>query len=509
MARAPREVTATVETDSNVQHAGAHLSAVEALMWTVDRDPVLSVTFGSITVLDRPPDMDRLSARMSRAMAAAPRLRQRVVDTPNPFATPQWCDDPDPDPAYHLRQVTLPSPGSVDQLHEFAATVVADPFDRARPLWQFWVVDGLAGGQAAMVLKMHHTITDGVGGVRLWEQFIDFERHPRPAGPSGADDPGDRSVANDPLVADNPVADVTAPASRWSPVSAVGSVASAVGSVASAVAITARTGVNLAHQSSSSVVALAQNPSRATQWPSRSMAATRSTVRQVVVTDGSRSPMWAERSMHRSVRTVDIDLADARDAAHHLGGTINDLFVTAVAGACGAYHRQRGIVVTDLRMAMPVSVRRDRVVGGNAFVPTRVLIPAGEPNPVRRFAQIHKVLTIVRDEPVLALGDMLATLANLLPSAVAVRLARQQVGSVDFTTSNVRASATKLFIGGSRIEATYPMGPLGGTAFNASMLSYAGVINIGLHIDHGAIDDPDLLTDCLKAEFSALIDHSR
>ncbi len=515
MARAPGAVTVTVEPARNVQHAGAHLSAVEALMWTVDRDPVLSVTFGSITVLDRPPDMDRLSARMSRAMAAAPRLRQRVVDSPNPFATPQWCDDPDPDPAYHLRRVTLPPPGSIDQLHEFAATVVADPFDRTRPLWQFWVVDGLVGGQAALVLKMHHTITDGVGGVRLWEQFIDFERHPRPDDPSGADDPGARAVANDPHpaddphVADDPVADVTAPASRWRPVSAVESVASAVGSVASAVATTARTGVNLAHQSSSSVVALARHPSRATQLPGRSMAATRSTVRQVVVTDGSRSQMWADRSMHRTVRTVDIDLTDARDAAHRLGGTINDLFVTAVAGACGAYHRQRGIAVTDLRMAMPVSVRRDRVVGGNAFVPTRVLIPAGEPDPVRRFAQIHRVLTTVRDEPVLALGDMVATLANLLPPAVAVRLARQQVGSVDFTTSNVRASATKLYIGGSRIEATYPMGPLGGTAFNASMLSYAGVINIGLHIDHGAIDDPDLLTDCLKAEFSALIDHSR
>jgi hypothetical protein len=84
---------------------------------------------------------------------------------------------------------------------------------------------------------------------------------------------------------------------------------------------------------------------------------------------------------------------------------------------------------------------------------------------------------------------------------------------VDFTTSNVRASPVKLYIGGSRIEATYPLGPLGGTAFNASMLSYAGMINVGVHIDNTAVDDPELLVECLNAQFEELLsygsDHNR
>ena len=505
-------MTATVEPADRVQHTGSHLSEVEALMWTVDRDPVLSATFGSITVLDRYPDMARMTARMGRAMAAAPRLRQRIVDSPNPFTTPQWCDDPDPDTDHHLRQVSLPAPGSMDQLYEFAATVIADPFDRTRPLWQFWVVDGLAGGRAALVLKMHHTITDGVGGVRLWEQFIDFERHdahsPAPGHGTGDDhntgserNTGNEGGTNDGRNtgdAQRPAAPPGIPGDR--------AARAAVGAVTSALGTSARQGIHLAQRSTTAVLDLARHPSRTVSLPGRSIAMVRSTMRQVVVTDGPRSPLWADRTMHRAVRTADISLADARAAAHRMGGTINDLFVTAVTGAAGAYHRQRGATVTELRMAMPVSVRRDKVAGGNAFVPTRMLVPADGSDPVHRFSQIHELLSTVRGEPVLALGDMVATVANVLPSAVAVRLARQQVGSVDFTTSNVRASPTKLYIGGSRIEATYPLGPLGGTAFNASMLSYAGTINLGLHIDSGAVDDPELLMECLLQEFRLLLD---
>jgi WS/DGAT/MGAT family acyltransferase len=507
-----------VEPTDRVQHTGSHLSEVEALMWTVDRDPVLSATFGSITVLDRYPDMALMTARMGRAMAAAPRLRQRIVDSPNPFTTPQWCDDPDPDTNHHLRQVSLAAPGSMDQLYEFAATVIADPFDRTRPLWQFWVVDGLAGGRAALVLKMHHTITDGVGGVRLWEQFIDFERHDAHSPDPGHDISHERNTGNKRNTrhggesggeggtndgrntgdAQRPAVSSDIPGDR--------AARAAVGVVTSALGASARHGIHLAQRSTSAVLDLARHPGRTVSLPGRSIAAARSTIRQVVVTDGPRSPLWADRTMHRAVRTADISLADARAAAHRMGGTINDLFVTAVTGAAGAYHRQRGATVTELRMAMPVSVRRDKVAGGNAFVPTRMLVPADESDPVHRFRRIHELLSTVRGEPVLALGDMVATVANVLPSAVAVRLARQQVGSVDFTTSNVRASPTKLYIGGSRIEATYPLGPLGGTAFNASMLSYAGTINLGVHIDSGAVDDPELLMECILQEFRLLLD---
>ena len=105
-----------------------------------------------------------------------PRLHQRVVPALGRLAPPEWRDDPDFDLDYHLRWMALPSPGTMRQLLDLTAAIVHDPFDRTRPLWEFVIVEGLEGGRAAMVQKLHHAITDGIGGIRMSEQFIDLER---------------------------------------------------------------------------------------------------------------------------------------------------------------------------------------------------------------------------------------------------------------------------------------------------------------------------------------------
>ncbi len=155
-----------------------HMSDVEALMWNLEKDPHLSSTFANVTIFDVPPDIDRLRTRLVAATQAVPRLRQRVVAALGRLAPPEWREDPDFDIDFHLRRVALPAPGTEEQLFELAAGIALAPFDRTRPLWEFTVVDGLDGGRGAMVQKMHHTITDGEGGVRMSVQFIDLERNP-------------------------------------------------------------------------------------------------------------------------------------------------------------------------------------------------------------------------------------------------------------------------------------------------------------------------------------------
>ena len=102
-------------------------------------------------------------------------------------------------------------------------------------------------------------------------------------------------------------------------------------------------------------------------------------------------------------------------------------------------------------------------------------------------------------------ADMGVGVVNLLPSSVRVRFARQQVEAIDFTTSNLRAAPFEIYMGGARVEGTYPLGPLAGTAFNLTMMSYAGTLNMGLHPDVGAVDDPTLLRTCLEEAFAELI----
>ena len=152
------------------------MSDAEALMWTIEKDPALRSSFLQLTLLDSPPDFARFRRRMERAVKVLPRLGQRVVPPPLRFAPPEWADDPSFDIDFHVRHMAVPPPGTERQLLDLAALIYEDAFDRARPLWQLTIVEGLEGGRAALLAKMHHTITDGVGGVRLSMQFIDLAR---------------------------------------------------------------------------------------------------------------------------------------------------------------------------------------------------------------------------------------------------------------------------------------------------------------------------------------------
>ncbi len=161
---------------SKVAVADRQMSDAEALMWRVEKDPYLASTFGTVTILDRAPDFDHLRARMESAVHAVPRLGWRVQPNPTGLGAPIWADDPDFDIDLHVRRVALPAPGTRRQLLDLASLFVLDPLDRTRPLWQFLVVEGLEGGKAALVTKMHHTITDGVNGVRMSMQYVDLTR---------------------------------------------------------------------------------------------------------------------------------------------------------------------------------------------------------------------------------------------------------------------------------------------------------------------------------------------
>src|SRR5207302_1764155 len=174
------------------------MSDAEALMWTIEKDPALRSSFLQLTLLDSPPDFARFRRRMERAVKVLPRLGQRVVPPPARFAPPEWADDPSFDIDFHVRRLALPPPGTERQLLDLAALIYEDAFDRARPLWQFTVVEGLTGGRAALLAKMHHTITDGVGGLRMSMLFLDMA--PDAPDPESAEDEAEVEPARTPSI---------------------------------------------------------------------------------------------------------------------------------------------------------------------------------------------------------------------------------------------------------------------------------------------------------------------
>jgi diacylglycerol O-acyltransferase / wax synthase len=452
------------------------MSDLEALMWNLDKDPHLTSVFANVTVLDCPPDREYLRRKLGRAVADIPRLRQRVVPAFGRLAPPTWEEDPAFDLDYHLRWTALPRPADERALLELTTRLHQQPFERGRPLWEFIVVEGLPDGRAAMIQKLHHTVTDGVGGLRLAERFLDLERTPTepeaeaPVVPRTNDGQGPTFVGR------------------------------ALGTAGYMTRQVADTAVGVAKGATTTLV----HPDR---WPGLALEAgetVRSVVRQVFGTSEARSPLWTERSLWRELVVLRLSFADVKAAAKKHDVTINDLFVTAATRAAATAHRRAGHPVEELRMAMPMSTRDDASAAGNAFSLTRTLMPTDIEDPIEHLQAVHERLAATRGEKAFQVLDQLAGLMNVLPTSTLVAAARHQAETVDFTTSNLRGAPVPLFFGGAQIMENYPVGPLAGTAFNLTMLSYAGELHLGLLADTAAVRDPEALRDALADAFEEL-----
>lgn len=453
--------------------AERRMSDTEALMWRLEKDPYLASTFANITILDRPPDMDLLYARMERTSMLFPRLRRRVQLPPGNIGNPTWVDDPGFDIRHHVRQMALPAPGTMRQLQDLVTLLIADPFDRSRPLWQFIVIDGLEGGRSAMVLKLHHTVTDGEGGVELSLQYLDLEREPGPLPPV------------DPEIV-NSFAETKEP--------------DATDALRGAMNDSLRIPIAVLKQ----VRDVLANPSVLGEIGSSTSATVRSLVSQLSETDSARSPLWTERSLRRRLEVARVPYAEMRAVSKMLGGTLNTAFVTAAAHAAGRYHDQMGAPVESLRASMAVSTRTAGTEG-NAFSLVRMLVPTSDMPVTDRFEAINEILVAARSGGASAALDAIATVSTVMPTSVLTRLARAQAETVDFATSNVRGAGVPLYVAGAKLLANYPIGPLAGVAFNMTLLSYLGGLDVGINIDEAAVESPELLRESLQMAFDEMV----
>ncbi len=452
------------------------MSDAEALMWRVEKDPFLTSTFANITVLDRPIDFEAFVARMNRASIAIPRLRQRVQPTPVASGAPRWVRDPEFNIRHHVRRMALPYPGSMRQLQELTTLIANDAFDRSRPLWQFVIVEGLEGGQCALIQKLHHTVTDGQGGVALSMQFLDLTREAAPLPPL-------------------PEPDET---SHQSATQAAGEV------LTSSFNDVMRTPLALLRQ----VREVLSDPLGLPAVGTQAAAAVQGLVAELQSVDPARSPLWTQRSLQRQLETLRVPYRDLLDASRALGGKLNTAFLTAAADAAGRYHYEKGSPVESLRTSMAISTRNESS-GANAFTLTRMLVPTLQMPITERFAAINETIGVAREQAKTASLDTLATMSALLPTTVLTRIARTQSQTVDFATSNVRGAGVPLFIGGAMVLGNYPVGPLGGVAFNLTMLSYNHSLDMGLNVDTAAVTDPELLRRCIEDSMRELITASR
>jgi len=463
------------------------MNETEAIMWTIEADPAFRSDFANLVILEGKPDEARIRAKVEHAVAAIPRMRDRAVSGPFDLAPPQWVPDPEFDIDYHLRKVAVPAPGDMRALLDLVASMTATPLDRARPLWEFTLIEGLADGNTALVQQVHHTITDGVSGLKLSLELLEFEPDPQ----AGADaimpdvpmEPEHIDFTADVPPLPTPV-ETTASTVEW--------IAERIGHVVGSIA--------------GGTVDRLREPGKIVHDLEMLRELAASAQRQVFITDDARSPFMQRRSLGRRIELASFPIDDAKKAAHALGGSLNDVFVAAVAGALGRYHRELGVPVDELRLSMPISIHTDgdSSPSSNAFAPARVLVPVSGDRR-ERFAIIHERLLETRGELAVQTADQIAGLLAPLPDSMIVSMMRQQAATIDFATSNLRGSPVPLYIGGKRMLGSYPIGPRSGCGLNVTLLSYCSECLLGINLDPAVIREPDRFMHCLDEELNALL----
>lgn len=455
----------------------AELSPLDYIMFRMDDFPGARASGLGVFVLDRTPDWERICHTFERGSRLFVRLRQRVVEPVLPVSGARWAIDPDFDLGFHVRRVRLPAPGTLRQLLDLAETQMVLPYDRARPLWDVLVVEGLEGERAGLIARWHHCLTDGLGAIALANLLYDTERE----APRG-------SMPPLPVPDDLTPEALTRRALRSLPGTLGRGVFGGLGGLRARVGELWR--------------APAESIANATEF----VGSARRVLRPPPVEP---SPLLRRRGLVRHFEVLDLPLVELKRAAKAAGGSVNDVYLAGLSAVLRHYHEALGVEVAAVPAGIPISTRRDGdSAAGNHFAGALLALPIGERDPVTRIGAIHALVLAAREESAIGAMDLSAPLFQHLPQSV-LRATSHLSRGIDVQASNVPGPSQPWFIAGAEILRNYSFGPLPGPAMMAVLYSQAGVCTLGVNCDAAAIKDRDLFVRCLEQGFEEVLSLGR
>jgi diacylglycerol O-acyltransferase / wax synthase len=426
-----------------------------------------------------------------------PPMRWRLAEVPLGIDYPYWVDDVGFDLDFHIRELALPAPGDDAMLAEQAARIVSRPLDRARPLWELYLIHGLRDGRMAVLTKFHHAAVDGMSGGEVLGILLDAT--PEPADlPAPASKPGERMPGQLEMLARGLRG---LPRQQLRTMRALPRVLPHLDEVAT-------------------IRSLPGVPTLA--GVSRRIARARPRKRDGGVLEGRR--LRAPRTVfnqpispHRRVAFSQQSLADVKRIKDHFGVTVNDVVVAICAGALRSWLLERGELPADPLVAMvPVSVRTPEQLGtfGNRVSTMITAIPTDEADPELRVQRAHEAMRSAKERHKAVPATVLQDANQVIPPALFARAARvttlvaarSSEAPVNTVISNVPGSPTPLYFAGARLEALYPVSAiLDGIGLNITVMSYCGGMNFGIVADRDLVDDPWSLADALRAAQEELL----
>jgi diacylglycerol O-acyltransferase / wax synthase len=440
------------------------LTGLDASFLHLENDGAHMHVAGVMLFAGEPPDYDELVEATSRRLHLVPRYRQKLAFVPFGQGRPKWIDDPHLNLGYHIRRTALPAPGNEDQLRDLAGRVFSQPLDRDKPLWELWLVEGVASGpngpRFAMLSKTHHALVDGISGVDIVSVLFDTAVDPTPS----ADEPAAWLARPEP-----PRAQML--------VEALLERATVPGEVLRSMRAMVRGPRRVASAAKDSLVGLG-----AMAWAG--------------LRPPPDSPYNGRIGPHRRFTWVRTSLDDVKAVKNELGGTVNDVVLAIVTGALRRHLARRGVELSDsvLRAMVPVSVRAEAERGalGNRVAAMMAPLPVGEPDARRRLEIVSESMESVKRSGQAVGAQVLTNLSGFAPPTVMSQAARlvSTARLFNLVVTNVPGPQIPLYLMGRQLVDVFPMVPLArGQALGVAIMSYNGRMNFGLVGDYDAMAD--------------------
>jgi WS/DGAT/MGAT family acyltransferase len=436
---------------------------------------------GAITTFEGPPPsyLDFLDQIRSR-LHLVPRYRQKLVTPPLESGRPMWADDPTFNLEYHVRHTALPEPGDEHQLLLLAARIFSQRLDRSKPLWETWFVEGLEGNRFALISKTHHALIDGIAGVDLATVLFDLSPVP-PEIPHGG--------------------------VEWQPARSPG----APDMVAAGVRGLVRAGTEIATR----VVRAATHP-ETTLHRAREAAEGVGEIVWAGLNPAPDTPLNVDIGPHRRLALVRNDLDDFKAIKDALGGTVNDVVLTVVAGALRRWLHSRGARTEgmELRGLVPVSIRteaeRDQL--GNRIAAMRGPLPVYIADPVARLRFVKQQMDGLKESKQALGAEVIAGVNNFAPPTILAQASRINFSTRLFNliVTNVPGPQFPLYVLGRELQDLFPVAFLPEKhALAVAIMSYNGKLNFGLLADFDALPDLDVIARGLGEARDELLEAAR
>jgi diacylglycerol O-acyltransferase len=453
------------------------LTGLDSSFLHLEHDSAHMHVAGCMVFEGTPPAYDELVDAIVSRLHLVPRYRQRLAFVPLAQGRPTWVDDPHFSARYHVRHTALPRPGGEDELKRLAGRVFSQRLDRSRPLWELWLVEGLADDQFALLSKTHHALVDGVSGVDIATVLFDTSPDPMPVAPP------DHEWVPSPL-----------PSKAQLLAGALLERATVPGEIARGVRAVMRRPRQVATRLGEGMIGVG-----ALAWAGFQTA--------------PESPFNVRIGPHRRFTWVTSELATFKAVKNALGGTVNDVVLAVVADALGRYMRLHGDSTEglELKAMVPVSVRADLERGalGNRVAAMWALLPVDTLDPVARLQHISRAMEGIKDSGQAVGAQVLTELTGFAPPTIMAQAARLQARQrlFNLVVTNVPGPQIPLYVLGRQMLAMYPMVPLAdNTALGIAIMSYNGQLAFGLTGEYDALADLERLADELTAAIAELAD---